>query len=73
MGGRSRLNSVEEYSASSFFAYPPFATFIDLCSCNFQAVESFTAQMNQFCLKREFCLNYMYITIYFSRFVCFVR
>ena len=26
---------------------PPFAIFIDLFSCDFQAVESFTAQVNQ--------------------------
>ena len=26
---------------------PPFAIFIDLCSCDFQAVESFTVEVNQ--------------------------
>ena len=25
---------------------PPFAIFIDLCSCDFQAVGNFTAQVN---------------------------
>ena len=51
MEGRNRSNLVKEitlilYSASSSLE-PWFAIFIDLCSCVFQAVESFTAQVNQ--------------------------
>ena len=49
MGGRSRSNSVEEITLQVPYLGPRFAVFIpgDLCSCNFQAVESFTVQVNQ--------------------------
>ena len=46
MGGRSWSNSVEEITLQGLQVPsldPRFATFIDLCSCDFQAVESFTA------------------------------
>ena len=48
MGGRSRSNSVEQITLQIPSLDPPFALFIDLCSCDFQAVESlFTVQVNQ--------------------------
>ena len=47
MGGRSRSNSVEEITLEVSSLGPRFAIFIDLCSCDFQAVESFTVQVNQ--------------------------
>ena len=46
MGGRSRSNSVEEVTPQVPSLDAPFAIFIDLCSCDFQAIESFTAQVN---------------------------
>ena len=48
MGGTSRSNSVEEITLQVPTLDPRFAMiFIDVCSCDFQAVKSFTAQMNQ--------------------------
>ena len=47
---------------------PRFVIFIDLCSCDFQAAESFTVQVNE----NYGSLDYMYITINFSHVVCFV-
>ena len=47
MGGRSRSNSVEEITLKVSSLDPRFAIFIDLCSCDFQAEESFTVQVNQ--------------------------
>ena len=41
--GRSRSNSVEEITPQVPSLNPPFAIFIDLCTCDFQAVESFNA------------------------------
>ena len=38
---------MEEVTLEIFSLDPPFAIFIDLCLCDFQAVESFTAQVNQ--------------------------
>ena len=46
MGGRSRSNSLEEIIPQVLSLDPPFAIFSDLCSSDFQAVESFTAQVN---------------------------
>ena len=46
MGGKSRSNSVEEITPQVPSLDSPFAIFIDLCSCDFQAVGSFTAQVN---------------------------
>ena len=43
----SVLNSVEEITLQVPSLDPPFASFIDLCSCDFQAGESFTVQVNQ--------------------------
>ena len=41
------------------FLDPGFAIFIDLCSCDFQAVESFTVQVNQnYC-----CLTFNLIVV----------
>ena len=48
MGGTSGSNSVEEITLQVPFLDPRFAMiFIDLCSCDFQAVKSFTLQVNQ--------------------------
>ena len=46
MGGRSRSNLVEEITPKVPSLDSPFAIFIDLCSCDFQVVGSFTAQVN---------------------------
>ena len=48
MGGRSRSNSVQEITLQVRSLDPRFAICIDLCSCDFQAVESFTVRMNFF-------------------------
>ena len=42
MGERSRPNSVEEITLQVPSLDPRFSFFIDLCSRDFQAVESFT-------------------------------
>ena len=47
MEGRSRSNSVEEIPLQVRSLDPPFAIFIGLCSCDFQAAGSFTAQVNK--------------------------
>ena len=48
MGGTSGSNSVEEITLQAPSMDPRFAMiFIDLCSCDFQAVKSFTLQVNQ--------------------------
>ena len=41
-GGRNRSSSVEEITQQVPSLGPPFGIFIDLCSCDFQAAESFT-------------------------------
>ena len=47
MGERSRSNSVEEIALQVPSLDHPFAIFIELCSCDFQALKSFTAQVKQ--------------------------
>ena len=56
---------------------PRCAIFIDLCLYDFQAVESFTVQVNQLIvvsllrnLTCTFSRYYMYTTMNFSCFVC---
>ena len=47
MGGKGRSNSVEEITPQVPCLDPRFAIFINLCSYDFQPVESFTVQVNQ--------------------------
>ena len=59
MGGRSRSNSVEETTLQVPSLDPRFAIFIDLQSCDLQAVESFTVQVNQ----NYLCLTFALIVV----------
>ena len=57
MGRRSRSNLVEEITVQVPSLDPRFAVFIDLCSCDFQAVESFTVKvLITYFLKSTFSL-----------------
>ena len=49
MGGRSGSNSVEEITLQVPYLHGSTVCcfYSDLCSCDFQAVESFTVQVNQ--------------------------
>ena len=44
MGGKSKSNSVEEITLQVPSLDPRFAIFIDLCSSDFQVVESFKGE-----------------------------
>ena len=57
MGGRSRSNSVEETTLQVPSLDPRFAIFIK--SCDLQAVESFTVQVNQ----NYLCLTFALIVV----------
>ena len=46
MEGRSSSNLVKEITLQVPSLDPPFVIFIDLCLCDFQAVGSFTLQVN---------------------------
>ena len=51
MGGTNRSNLVDEITPQVPSLDAPFAIFIDLYFCDFQAVGSFTAQVNNFIIN----------------------
>ena len=59
MGGRSRSNSVEETTLQVPSLDSRFAIFIDLQSCDLQAVESFTVRVNH----NYLCLTFAIIVV----------